>query len=621
MGELFNVNLSYLSGEVKETLLNTEAIGDFELTKTGHPNIKINNIYFHSNHDPIKEAERFLQGLKQESTEKLYIFFGNGLGYSIRKALENPKITVIWMEPYPFLLKKALELFDYSSYLKENRLRILTPPYHEEKLYTVFKGLGTFSTSFLPHRPSFQWQPEAYSECKYICEKFFQKKDVNIATLSKFETIWTKNILENLPELLYFKPVSLLFGIATGIPIMVTGAGPSLYNDIENIKKFRDLFLLIAVDTSLHILDHFNITPDLIYSVDPQPINRSYLEGYNGEGILVFDPTSTYHTLRMDSQFTKGFYPSSPFPLFKLFSKHLSIEAGDIPYGGSVSTNAVSLAEFMGASKVLILGQDLAFTDGFAHCKGAILEERLNYKESRKFRRELHNYRQLFALKKLTIAGYNGETYHTNEKMQIFRKWFEDNSKNKNWINLTSRGGIISNIPRMSIEEFFTNPHEGLKEKVASVREKIKDLVNSQEDYFSKDSFKKETINIIQSLKDFEKVLEKGEILAKKIYQKVKIKAQNTKEFSSLLQEIDSIDDLVSQKKGLNEIVGLGVQRVILTITEGYDTLLSLEEKKNKDLGIAKKSVLLYEGLFKTTKLIRRLLQKALLRIGEKDGL
>ena len=126
-----------------------------------------------------------------------------------------------------------------------------------------------------------------------------------------------------------------------------------------------------------------------------------------------------------------GFFTSSPFPLLQIYTKHLSVEPGEIPFGGSVSTNAVSLAELMGASNVYFVGQDLAFTGGFAHCKGAILEERLNFKESRYFKREKHNYNQLSALPKLISVGYDGEKYHSNEKMQIFQKWFGDRAERR----------------------------------------------------------------------------------------------------------------------------------------------------------------------------------------------
>ncbi|HMZ60780.1 MAG TPA: hypothetical protein PL048_18535, partial [Leptospiraceae bacterium] len=86
-----------------------------------------------------------------------------------------------------------------------------------------------------------------------------------------------------------------------------------------------------------------------------------------------------------------------------------------------------------------------------------------------------------------------------------------------------------------------------------------------------------------------------------------------SQDFFSLISQMEKIDEKVSSKKGLNDYIGLGVQRVILMITEGFDSELTLEEKKNEKLGIAKKSILLYKGLHETSYIIRRMIKKNLL--------
>jgi hypothetical protein len=611
---LLETNLQALSEDLSSLIRLSSPVGDIFPSKTGVPTFKIKDIIFHSAHDPIKEAYRLIENLKPGSEEKLYIFFGAGLGYSVKIALGFPNITCVWMECDAGIFKMAFEREDFSEWLHSKKLRILLTPYTEDSLFSAFKGLGSHLTSFIPHRPSLSWKVEEYTECKFICEKFFRKKDVNIATLSKFETIWTRNLLQNIPEISEMVPVSLLFGIAKEIPILVCGAGPSLYNDLDFIKEYRNHFLLLCVDTSLNVLVNAQIDPDLIYSVDPQTINKSYLEGYEGNGKIIFDPTSCYHSLRLPGNFKSGFFTSSPFPLLKLFTNFSNIEIGDIPFGGSVSTNAVSLAEMMDAKNVLIVGQDLAFTDGYAHCRGAILEERLNYKESRLFRRELHNYRQLFALPKLNVTGLDGKIHHTNEKMQIFRKWFNDRAKNRNWINLTSNGGTIENIPISTFKKYFS---ENIidTQKVSSIQKKIKDLTEDKNTYIDIPNFVSNTNSILTELESYENILKEGITLSENIYKLVKKRSESSNEFHSLLNKIEKIDEQVAEKKGLSEIIGLGVQRVILMITEGFDSTLSIEEKKNPNLSIAKKSILLYKGLYDASRLIRKTLRKSITRV------
>lgn len=89
-----------------------------------------------------------------------------------------------------------------------------------------------------------------------------------------------------------------------------------------------------------------------------------------------------------------------------------------------MSTNAYDLARKMGCDPVYLRGS-LAFSDGQVHARGAALEERLSWKESRTWRREIHNYAQLTAIPPLTVEDLRGGLSQTNGKLAIFYRWFE----------------------------------------------------------------------------------------------------------------------------------------------------------------------------------------------------
>ncbi len=603
----FEKNLKFISSELKDRILNLEINLETEITKSGNYTFKLDSIYFHSKYDPILESKRLSQNLKT-SENYLYLFFGAGLGYTVLELLKYNKGIVFWFEPEIKILKLALTVSDFSEYLKNEKLKIILPPYHEENLYPVFKGYQAYTISFVPHKPSFEWNYYLYLEIKHLSEKFFHKKNANLATLTKFEKIWTRNLLQNLIPLQNFIPIKFLFN-SISCPVLITGAGPSLHFHLQEIKMYREKFLLIAVDTSLKILTDSGIEPDLIYSVDPQSVNTSYLETYSGKSKIIFDPTTSYHSLRMFSN--KQFFTDSPFGLLNFFFKD---EIGKISFGGSVSTNAFSLAFEMGATEVYLVGQDLAFTDGFAHCKGAILEERLNFKETRFFRREKHNFKQLFALPKLINYSYENKKLHTNDKMKIFQTWFEENSIGKKVFNLSQTGTKLKNIEYQSFKKAFENMDS--KNSINS-KKNLYQIINENQIIQNSSNLKSNLEILINELSKFRNILEEGKILSEKIYSLVKFKRMN--EIHSLLKKIDKIDELVSSKNGLNEMIALTIQRTILIITEGYETNLSFEEKSNSDLGIAKKSILLYEGLFNGSKLILTLLKKNLWRLNQNE--
>ncbi|TGL44481.1 motility associated factor glycosyltransferase family protein [Leptospira perdikensis] len=625
-------NLAALPAKLAEVILNpentfastssqsSETFPSYKLTqsKTGDPTLELEGVWIHSRFDPKKEAERFATELPHDGSERIYLLFGAGIGYIIPYLLEREKVTIIWMEPYPFFIRESFQIFDFSKAFLEGKLILITGEGLEDQLSEAVKGKGTHPISFVPHRGSWQWRESDYIKLRYTAEQMFHKKDVNLATLTRFEKIWAKNICYNLPELSKFRPVSDLFGIAEGISIVVCGAGPSLSESVPDLTKYRNQFLLLAVDTALPILTSFGVEPDLIFSVDPQALNSQYLEDYSGNGILIFDPTSTYLSLRLDKGPNKGFVTSSPFPLIGLLERTGSEEIGSVPFGGSVSTNAASLATLMGANSVFLVGQDLSFTKGLAHSKGAVLEERLNYLESRKFRREKHNYKQLFALPQKKVTGDLEETYITNEKMLIFKKWFEDHAKENPWTNLTKFGAKLEGIRHSEFGKEFASDENEVNTQtnlVRSVRNQIQSQLKIEIPFFDPKQLVSEIKSTTESLSEFVTTVKRGLVVSQRIYNQIQRNQINPKTFSEDIKQMDSIDEQVSGKKGLNEILSLGIQRVILTITEGYDDQLTLEEKENPQLGVAKKSLLLYEGLYESVRSTKRMLTKSLYRM------
>lgn len=613
--DLLQKNLAALrvfAPEAASDIENSRLDLEFSPNATDYPSLKIGNILLHSARDPWTEAKRQLADLKKEDEERAFLFFGAGLGYSILHALEFEKIICVWMEPFPGIVKAAFSVSDFSEFISSGKLRIFLAPYEESAFYEGFKGISGLPVSFIPHRGSLQWRPEEYQELRFLAETFFHKKDVNTATLTRFEKVWTGNFLRNLPELVLLRPIRELFTLCDSkVDAVICGAGPSLSSSLEEIARFRDNFILIAVDTALLVLQKAGIDPDLVFSVDPQPLNSKYLEGYAGNAKFVFDPTTSYHSLRMPFLKKGNFVTSSPFPWIKILESAFGGDLGTLDFGGSVSTNATSLAEKMGARALLFIGQDLSFPGSLAHCKGAVLEERLNFLETRKFRREHHNFRQMTALPAKWVESVSEQRLRTNEKLLIFKKWFEERVKDRPWRNLGKEGAKLEGISGESFASWYEkNPAD--TGAVSKVREFISGRENTNSYGYD---VRSDLGNIRFELKEFLIQVKKGEKLSEKIYRLIKEGEKDKPGIQSALRDIASIDEAVGSKKGLTEFLGMSLQRVILAITEGYETELSLEEKKNERLAIAKKSLLLYSGLKETTEMNLRLLHRSLVRM------
>lgn len=606
--EFFEKNKKFIKFECS---LPDESEGFFlEESKSFDPILKVGNLYLHSRQDPKKEALRLRESLPNDNEERVFLLFGGGLGYLVPLLLSNKNSYVIWLEISKSILYHALHLFDYSESFNAGQLEILLAPLNEDDFLKVFKGKSNLPITFVLHKASVNWREKDYLDLRTTAERLFHKKDVNLATLTRFEKIWVKNFLENLPELSKAKPISLLFGLAKDVPIVVAGAGPSLSESLNQLQHYRRNFFLIAVDTALPILTCSGWKADLIYSVDPQALNSNYLEGQ--EGHLVFDPTSTYVSLRLSQGPKLSFISSSPFPFIKIIENSYDIPLGEIPFGGSVSTNASALGFLMGSKEVYLIGQDLAFTNEQAHSKGAILEERLNYRESRKFRRELHNFRQLNALSSRWVTSYTGKKIKTNEKMLIFKKWFEDQSVTYPWKNLSNSGSKLENIPFVEAKEAFSSDTSN---RVSDLNKRIS-LIFECNDHLSNTSVLKENLgDLIIRLRNFYDPIVEGLNLSLKIYDRILKNQLNNPQFLYELKKMERIDEEVAGKKGLNETLALGIQRVIYSVTEAYEDLLNSEERMNPQLAIARKSIILYDGLKEAVEHLLRHCKRALIRI------
>lgn len=149
------VSTSAPASNVPSTLTSSSSF-EIKTSKTGLPVLVADGIALHSLMDPITESKRLLDGLKKEDEERVFLFFGAGLGYVVQETLKFKNVTAVWMEADPEILRYALSLFDYSELLESGKLKILLTPLLEQDLYAALRGISGFPISFIPHRGSNQ---------------------------------------------------------------------------------------------------------------------------------------------------------------------------------------------------------------------------------------------------------------------------------------------------------------------------------------------------------------------------------------------------------------------------------------------------------------------------------
>ncbi len=575
-----------------------------QFSKNDLPYIDYNGNPLHSKYDPWKEAARQVKSIESENKD-LLLAFGAGLGYTVLSALQENFSKVIWIEPDLQILYYALGFLDFREYIRNGRLEIFSSVPQGEDLDLWLNNIPVQGTHILINRNQAKIN-RFYSDIADKIVSHINRKLVNQATLARFDLDWTRNILNNLFILTGANPISKLFGTCIGKNAVITGAGPSLYNSLDSLKNIRKEILLISVDTSVPVLQKVNIDPDIIVTVDAQPINRKFLESYTGEAIIVCDPTTSYHTLRNIPPH-RLYYYWSPFPLADLLYSSLKNHVGNISFGGSVSTNAYDLAIKLECDKIYLIGQDLSFTDGLAHARGAVLEENLNIIESRIYRRELHNYRQLYALPPRYLPSIDGKRIRSNDKMQIFYRWFENRFEKDvlngiNVVNSTVSGAFFPGIkheplPPTTGIEFKYNPpeHDSFTINVQDFLDRLIVILGEIRTYQT---------HLTKAMQISNRLLETSKTYSITYEMKYFLK------FKKMSEELDVIDNTLLSLNKTNKMIGPSIQNTILFINNNYGNLLSEEEKQNEFIEVAAKSRLMYKSLEKSLHIISRYLER-----------
>ncbi len=600
-------------------------------SKSQEYSLQWNGLYLHSRHDPRKEAKKNIEALAIQGPGQLVIFIGAGLAYSLQEFCMQYTNSALWYEPYEEIAALAIKHSSLAPFLEQKRLRRITHLPSDAEWEQYLQGFAHDEILFCLHRASYTAAPQ-YQNFHQNIQNFLSRTKVNMATLARFDRLWMRNIIANLPLLLAAQPVKRLFGTAKNQAALVCGAGPSLTMDIKRARALSHKVLIIAADTALKVLWHQGIDPDIVLLVDPQSLCRHYVEGYQGNALFVVDPAASYLALRHLPP-ERVFYFWSPFALAHNVFGFFKEEPGKLSFGGSVSTNAYDLAVRMGYNPILLLGQDLSFPASLAHSRGTALEELQFFRQGRIFRQEMHNYRQLSALAPLYVQGMQGEKLLTNDKLYIFYQWFcrrfqEDRKQGIRISNLASCGAQIPGLDLKSWEDYEKELPE-LKAASTHCAERhtfLKDIEQRRRQHQSPKALSEHLEQLAKEFHNYALDLQEGFVLAKKILLWEQKDAElspapqrskaGSQEKDDMYKEMARIDHVVLRSQKLSAMASGIIQSLIFQITGKFKEGEPARPEDggaapSKQLLAAEQSQKLYQALWEAASHYEKSLSKA----------
>jgi hypothetical protein len=429
--------------------------------------------------DPQREAKRIVQ-TSLDGSEGLVVLFGMGLGYHLQEMLRmNTEAHYVVVEPDMELFNEILRTRDLSDLILSERVTLLIEPgtLDLDHVSPQLTAANMVQIVLRSYRTLFE------SEAVQV-EKNFQayvsSKNINRATLKRFDRLWTKNTFKNCHYFFTRGGVSVLRNRFRGIPAIVVAAGPSVEQDLQLLEKYGADCVLIAVDTVLNTLLNRGIEADFVVTVDPQLINSYHLAGISAPTdapqlpILVADPAvypTVLRTYRGDVLITSSVF--NPGRIVEQFSEI----KGSIAAGGSVATAAFDLARIMGADPVILMGLDLSFSGLKTHISGCYVE--------RYIQSHAHRLRTIPTFSGTYVRGGNpglfidktGFPVLSDSRMMLYKSWFERQMEHESTTVLNAtRGGLsLEGIPDIAPEEIGAHiPERGNKGTImGSVRHLI----------------------------------------------------------------------------------------------------------------------------------------------------
>ncbi|MHB8073695.1 motility associated factor glycosyltransferase family protein [Desulfosporosinus fructosivorans] len=351
---------------------------------------------------------------------QLIFIFGIGSLEEIRKVASHAHkdSLLVIIEPNPYFLQYAMTYEKFKILDNTNYIIVTEKP---DRLTNLFKLLFSSNLFYLLHNVEFYYnyyyrKHDGASVKDYITEirMAIKNKYFNIGNSIHDSLLGLINNLNNIKWMSENVDVAKLKGSFSGVPAFVVAAGPSLDKNISQLKKAQGKGIIIAVDTIATKLLENGITPDFICTVERLAIVWDYF--YEKQEY----PPNLYlvSSLVTDPRIVEKFKHRAVLPMRSSVREYLWLDEilGLSPnhymwMGASCAHLAVGLALHLGASPIVMVGQDLAYGEKGTHATGTIYDEKPDEDDD---------------TEGISVQGYYGGLVKTRKIWIEFKQIFEN---------------------------------------------------------------------------------------------------------------------------------------------------------------------------------------------------
>lgn len=535
--------------------------------------VEKNNRFYPLNsfYNAQRAAEEWAEQFERDdiNDNSVIIVYGLSDGKSILKLCKKrPACRVIVYEPCQDIFWKAMEYKEVAELAERENVCLIVKGVCEEYFFHALQSILDYSNfqlvvqAVLPNylqlfRQEYQEMLDVYKSAVEII--IFTR---NTMILRGMEI--QHNAYGLARDMIESNSIIQLMNITNtkemkDIPAILVAAGPSLDKNVEDLKKARGKAFLMAVDTSLNTVLEHGIIPDMTMSIDSRkPLNLFKKPEFENIPIAL-SMNSNKEVVKKNH--ARHFYEIDDQSYINGIIEKMGKKSMQLPTGGSVANNALSLLYEMGFRTIILVGQDLAYPGGVEHTEAAYGKgnDKVDIKKK--------NY--------IEVEDNFGNMVMTETNMNIYRKWIEnyiaayDDLK---VINATEGGAKIAGTEFITLSEAIRRYC-----KKDFDTKKILDI----EQYFTEEE-RKQFISEIRKMP--EKIDEFGQLIREnqKLYKKVD--SLNGKGKVNSLQMKKAMNEIATYNEKIEDSLVNRMVQAYITTTD-YEILgEALKYKENESV-------------------------------------
>lgn len=570
--------------EDKEIIVSADQLGESIFGVKRQDNLWMLN----SQYDARKAAKEYAERYQKDSDYKMFFIFGMSDGKVVEELLKfcNNTNRIIVYEPDKKVLIKFLENVPLKKIFEKDIATLMVEGLTGE-LEDLLNGEISYYRRNLMEVCILPNYDVLYpKECEHYIDSVISTTEKTVMyknTYLHFNKMVATNMISNVYDMLnqydihqlkkQFEQVDL-----TGIPAIIVSAGPSLDQNIAELKNAEGKAFIVTVDAALRSTARAGIHINMAMSVDGETPER-FFDAPELDGVPYAVELHS-NALTMECMKGKRFYFNAAFGWWReIAGDTLEYTIPTLPVGGSVSTDAFELVRFLGFKTVILIGQDLAFTNGKGHTDTFHDEEGENEKFAEDHAVEW-------------VEDVDGNQIQTDVQMKWYLSWFnkqcEKYKEDLRIIDATQGGARIKGTIIQTLKE--TIEQECKKEEDF---DRLIELAPKTYDEESRKVLFKRLVEWKDKIEGLKQEFSDGIKEYRKIKAAYESQTVDTEELKEMAEKLDKWNK-IDQKETTMEILSY------YNVKVEYEIQDSVWQQKDSEItDITEKGIQLFEGYVK----------------------